>query len=78
MGQEEQLFELVDDEEQLAVVVGQELLRHPQQSPVVGHQFAQHPVLMAHAHPQQCRFELLEGIRAGEHVGHQHRPRPAA
>ena len=67
----EQLLELIDDEQQPAVVGGKNLLDDPQQPPLVGGEVVDQIRRMLHRHPQQRCLELLEGVGAGEHVGDQ-------
>ena len=70
--QREQFFELIDDQEQFAVVVRQDLFTGPEESPVVGEEVGQERAVALHGHTQQRSLQLLEGERPGEHVGDQH------
>ena len=70
--QREQFFELIDDQQQFAVVVRQDLLTGPEESPVVGEEVGQERSVALHGHTQQRSLQLLEGERPGEHVGDQH------
>ena len=67
-GHGEQLFELVDDQQQLGVVCRHDLLQHTKQSAFVAQQLADHTGAV-HPHPQQRALQLLERERAGEHLG---------
>ncbi len=67
----EQLLELVDHEEQTAVVGREDLLGDPQQPALIRNQLVDALGWSLHGHPHQSRFQLLERVGTGEHVGDQ-------
>ena len=66
--QREQLLELVDDEDELGAVAGQDAFDGPAESAVVTFQLLHQARGRIYRDAEQRRFELLERILAGRHL----------
>ena len=79
VGEQEQLLELVDHQQQLAVVVGKDLLADPQQTSDRRRSGPpRSPSGRSTATREERGFQLLERVRPREHVGDQDRSLPDA
>ncbi len=69
LDQGEDLFELIHDEQQMALVVGQGHANGPQQPPLILTQHRQQVQSGRGRHPVQRDFDLFQRVRAGQHLG---------
>ena len=65
----EQLFELIDDQQQVGVVIRQDVLGGSQQPAVVGAELGEQPGRAADRDAHQGGLQLLERIDPREHLG---------
>jgi hypothetical protein len=69
LDEREDLLELVDDEQQVRAVIGEDALDGPEQAELVRLQLLPQRARRIHRDPQKRRLQLLERIRARRHHG---------